>query len=127
MIAYVTLGSNDLEKSGRFYDAVLGPLGATRDVTMDGLIVWSTDKGPSLSLMSPYDGNSATNGNGTMVAFQADSTSKVDEIHAVALANGGRDEGAPGQRGRTGYYGYVRDPDGNKITFFHPSPTGELI
>lgn len=127
MISYVTLGSNDLEKSGRFYDAVLAPLGAKRDVTMDGLIVWSTSSGPSLSLMSPFDGKSAGTGNGTMVAFTADSTAIVDEAHTAAMVNGGRDEGAPGPRGRTGYYGYARDPDGNKITIFCASSSGEMI
>ncbi len=127
MISYVTLGSNDLEKTGAFYDAALAPLGAKRDFAMDGLIVWSTGDGPSLSLMSPYDGNAASVGNGTMVAFTAPSRAAVDAAYAAALAAGGRDEGPPGPRGRTGYYGYVRDPDGNKVTFFCPSSSGEMI
>lgn len=127
MIAYVTLGSNNLSRAGKFYDAVLAPLGATRDFAIDTLIVWSAEDGPSLSIMTPFDGNAASVGNGTMVAFEADSEETVNNAHAAAMANGGHDEGAPGPRGRTGYYGYARDPDGNKITFFYPSPTGEMV
>ena len=127
MIAYVTLGAHDLEKTGRFYDAVLAHLGAKRDFAMDGLIVWSNGDGPSLSLMSPYDGNPASFGNGTMVAFRAESREAVDAAYKTALAHGGSDEGAPGSRGRSGYYAYVRDPEGNKMTFHYPSPSADMI
>ena len=127
MIAFVTLGSSDLDRSGRFYDAVLDPLGITRIVTTDEFIVWGNDNGPSLSLNIPYDGNPATAGNGTMVALEVSTTDIVDAAHAAALSNGGTDEGAPGPRGRTGYYGYFRDPDGNKFTVTCPSDPGEMI
>jgi catechol 2,3-dioxygenase-like lactoylglutathione lyase family enzyme len=68
--------------------------------------------------MSPYNGETATVGNGVHVAFKADNRAAVDAFHAAALAAGGTDEGAPGLRPHyhEHYYGaYVRDPDGNKL------------
>ncbi|MGD9714208.1 MAG: VOC family protein, partial [Thermomicrobiales bacterium] len=65
-------------------------------------------------VITPYDKNLATFGNGTMVSLLAESHGAVDEFYAAALANGGTDEGKPGPRS-VGYFAYVRDPDGNKI------------
>lgn len=73
---------------------------------------------PYLYLYKPFDGRPATWGNGTHVAFQAESREVVDEFYAQALAHGGTDEGAPGLREHYGpnyYAAYVRDPDGNKL------------
>ena len=73
---------------------------------------------PSI-LTAPFDGNPATVGNGVMVALEARDRDQVDRIHALALANGGSDEGVPGPRGDQGFYaGYFRDPDGNKLNAF---------
>ena len=70
------------------------------------------------SVMKPFDGQSASVGNGTMVALAAKDPEQVQALHAKALALGGRDEGAPGPRG-TGFYGaYFRDLDGNKLAAF---------
>jgi len=119
MIGYVTLGTNDIEGAARFYDALLGPMGATRLMDFGSFIVWgvSRDK-PALALTRPYDGKSATVGNGVMVALVMDSREQVDAMHARALALGGTDEGAPGPRGEGFYAGYFRDPDGNKLNAF---------
>ena len=115
MIGYVTIGTNDLEGSAKFYDAVLGVLGASRAYETETFIAWGTKSGgPMVSLNKPYDGKSATVGNGMMVALTAESSTMVDAVHKKALELGAMDEGAPGPRGG-GYYGYFRDPDGNKL------------
>jgi len=119
MIGYVTLGTNDLEKAGEFYDAVLGEIGVKRLLATDRFIMWGTSfKAPALSLTKPFDGNPATPGNGTMAAIVVDATAKVDALHGKAMSLGAKDEGAPGPRGSQFYCGYVRDPDGNKLNFF---------
>ena len=66
----------------------------------------------------PFDGQPATVGNGVMVALEARDRAQVDRLHAIALAHGGSDEGAPGARGEGFYAGYFRDPDGNKLNAF---------
>jgi len=120
MIGYVTLGSNDRKKAGAFYDELLGLLGAKR-VMEDGdrLILWSNGQGPMLGVIKPFDGNPATVGNGDMVALAVGSRENVDKIHAKAMALGGKDEGAPGERSGAFYGGYFRDLDGNKLVAFH--------
>jgi len=119
MIGYVTLGTNDMARAAAFYDALLGELGAKRFMEFDSFIAWATSpKAPSLAIAKPYDGNNACVGNGTMVALVVDSREKVDRIHAKALALGGKDEGAPGERMEKFYAGYFRDLDGNKLNVF---------
>ena len=120
MIGYVTLGTNKMDEAAAFYDALLGTLGASRMMEADTFIAWATGAGaPAISIIKPADGNSATVGNGVMVAIALDSNEKVDALHAKALELGGTDEGAPGLRGDTFYAGYFRDPDGNKLNAFH--------
>lgn len=122
MFSYVSLGTKDLARAMRFYDAALAPLGHARieDYDPDARsAAWGTDDpGPHLWVTEPFDGQPASHGNGTMVSFLAPSRAAVDAFHAAALAQGGSDEGAPGLRpeyGPTFYAGYVRDPDGNKL------------
>jgi catechol 2,3-dioxygenase-like lactoylglutathione lyase family enzyme len=121
MFSYVCLGTNDLARGRKFYDAVLAPLGHARVSEIDDATssTWGLDDpGPHLWLTVPFDGNPASVGNGVMVSFLAPSRAAVDAFHAAALAHGGTDEGAPGLRPHYGphfYAGYVRDPDGNKI------------
>jgi predicted lactoylglutathione lyase len=121
MIGYVTLGTNDLQRGARFYDELLAGLGAKRAMQMEHLIAWAAaPNAPMLALIRPFDGKPATAGNGVMVAIAAGSRANVDQLHAKAIALGARDEGAPGPRGEGGFYGgYFRDPDGNKLAFFH--------
>lgn len=119
MIGYVTLGTNDLEKSAKFYDELLAELGASRFMEMESFIAWAINpQQPALSVSLPYDKNPATVGNGTMIALAVDSTDKVDAIYKKALELGGQDEGAAGPRGDTFYAGYFRDLDGNKLNVF---------
>ena len=120
MIGYVTLGTNDLQRAARFYDALLAVIGAKRTMEFDGFIVWGTGpKGAGLALTKPYDGKPATVGNGVMVALAAGDKAKVDALYRKALELGGKDEGAPGPRSETFYAGYFRDLDGNKLNAFH--------
>ena len=120
MIGYVTLGTNDLPRAARFYDALAAELGTGRMMDSGEFIAWGTPGGGAgIGLTKPFDGNAATVGNGVMVALEAGDKYQVHRLHAIALANGGRDEGAPGPRGDGGFYaGYFRDPDGNKLAAF---------
>ena len=120
MIGYVTLGTNDLERAGRFYDQLLGELGASRFMDQDTFIAWSTEpSAPMVSVIKPFDGEAASVGNGVMVALVMDSRDKVDALHRKALELGGADEGAPGERAPGFYAGYFRDLDGNKLNAFY--------
>lgn len=126
MILYATLGSNDLKRSIRFYDAVCGALGIARAADWtEGWAGWgsSYDDGDSLWLCSPFDGRAPSPGNGVMVALRASNEAEVKAFHAAALAHGGSDDGEPGTRPYyepSFYVAYVRDPDGNKLAaVFH--------
>ena len=121
MIGYVTIGTNDFEGTAKFYDAVLGVLGASRAMETETFIAWAVKPdGPKISLQKPYDGNPATVGNGMMVALVAESPAIVDAVHKKALELGAKDEGAPGPRGEgKTYHCYFRDLDGNKLSAVH--------
>lgn len=119
MIGYVTLGTNDLQRGAAFYDALAAELDVKRMMEFPTYVAWGVEGGPAgIGLTQPFDGGAATVGNGVMVALEAKSKGQVDRLHAVALANGGTDEGAPGPRGDGFYAGYFRDPDGNKLNAF---------
>jgi len=119
MIGYTTLGTNDIQKAAKFYDALLGEFGAKRAMESDRLILWaSAPNQPMLSVIKPYDGKPATVGNGVMVALQAKNKAQVDAIYKKAIQLGGKDEGKPGDRGNGFYAGYFRDLDGNKLNAF---------
>jgi catechol 2,3-dioxygenase-like lactoylglutathione lyase family enzyme len=119
MIGYVTLGTNDLGRAAAFYDALLGEIGAKRLWESPRGIAWGVapDK-CSLGVMTPYDGQPATVGNGVMAAIVVDSKDKVARVHAKAMALGAKDEGPVGPRGEGFHAGYFRDLDGNKLNVF---------
>ena len=123
MFSHVMLGTNDIERSKSFYDAVLKVLGA-------GTAIENTNKtgqrrlfyrheGSSFGLSEPIDGQPASVGNGSTIGFKCSSAEQVQEFHDVAVANGGTSiEEPPGPRsGPAGvlHLAYVRDPDGNKL------------
>ncbi|MDX1153393.1 VOC family protein [Sinorhizobium medicae] len=120
MLLYVTLGSNDLERAGAFYDAALAPLGLKRRKQEEAEIGYGaeSDVRCGLWVVRPFDRRAATIGNGSMVALEAESRAAVDAFYRAALAGGGTDEGAPGLRPfhANFYAAYIRDPDGNKIS-----------
>ncbi len=120
MFTYITLGTNDLERAIRFYDAVFSVLGIARRVTVESEAGYALpdDVRCRFWVTHPFDGKPATIGNGSMPAFDAQSRAAVDAFHVAALAHGGTDEGAPGLRHfHPNFYAcYVRDPDGNKLS-----------
>ena len=125
MIGYTILGTNDPIRAKAFYDALFAPMGIKRLLEMPDareLTFYGTAPNrPMLAIGRPYDGGTATTGNGTMVALQAANRAEVETLHARALELGAADEGAPGFRGpeALGYYfAYFRDPDGNKLAVF---------
>jgi len=119
MIGYVTLGTNDMARAAKFYDGLLGTIGAKRLMDTERFIMWGTGPGAAmLAIIQPFDKQPATSGNGVMVALKVDSKAKVDEVYQQALALGGKDEGAAGARSPGFYGGYFRDPDGNKLNAF---------
>ena len=120
MIGYVTVGTNDLPRAAKFYDAIAAEMGTGRMMEFDSFIAWGTPGGGAgIAATAPFDGQPATVGNGVMVALEAVDQAQVGRLHAIALAQGGSDEGAPGPRGEGGFYaGYFRDPDGNKLAAF---------
>ncbi len=119
MIGYVTIGTNDLERSAAFYDELLGFFGGKRFMETERLIAWSAGEGqPGIGVCKPFDGNDACVGNGMMVSLAASDPEQVKAVHARALELGGSDEGEPGQRMPQFYGAYFRDPDGNKLCAF---------
>jgi catechol 2,3-dioxygenase-like lactoylglutathione lyase family enzyme len=123
MFSHVTLGTNDLQRAIRFYDGVMAVLGYKKHSTGDTFAGYGNPDNASLGVNSlwiliPADGQPATSGNGTNVAFLASAREKVEEFHRKALELGGVDEGRPGIREEAHpnfYASYIRDPDGNKL------------
>ncbi len=131
MIAYVTVGVDDIARAKRFYYAFLPALDYELEERPDGLSCTPPEQPgqftamPDFYVKSPFDGRPASAGNGAMVAFKARSQKQVRDLHAAALAAGGSDEGQPGFRDSYGprfYVGYLRDPQGNKIALFSNDP-----
>ena len=126
MFLYLTLGTNDLTRAKRFYDAALAPLGLILRATEPDEVGYGRADAArtQLWITKPYNDRPANNGNGTMVAFDAQSRAAVDAFHKAGLENGGVDEGAPGLRpyGDHFYACYLRDPDGNKLSAVCENP-----
>ena len=123
MYSHIFVGSNDIERSKKFYDAVLGTLGVPPARVDDrGRLFYMTQSG-MFGVTAPIDGNEATPANGATIGFAADSPAQADAWHAAGVANGGVSiEDPPGVReGGVGrlYLAYLRDPDGNKICALH--------
>lgn len=123
MFSHIMVGSNDIDRSKQFYDAVLAVFGA-------GKAMRNEAKTGHMRLFYPHDGNMfcvsqpinsepATHANGGTVGFKCNSPEQVQQFHDVAVANGGTSiEAAPGLRESpmgAMYLSYVRDPDGNKL------------
>ncbi|MEO9526234.1 VOC family protein [Roseibium sp.] len=131
MIAYVTVGADDIARAKRFYSAFLPALGYELEEGPEGLSYalpvqpGQSSALPDFYVKPPFDGRPASAGNGAMTAFEARSQQQVRDLHAAALAAGGSDEGRPGFRDSYGprfYVGYLRDPQGNKIALFSCNP-----
>ena len=122
MIGYVTLGTSDITRAAKFYDAIAKELDTPRMMgsEAENFIAWGKWDGPAgIGVIKPFDGNPASVGNGVMVALQVKDKEQVHRVYDIAMANGAADEGPPGPRGDDGFYaGYFRDPDGNKLNAF---------
>lgn len=122
MIAYTVVGTNDMNRALAFYDALLGEVGGKRALELDGVVLYAgADGTPFFSVAEPWNKESASIGNGSMIGLGAENREAVDRLYARAIELGATDEGPPGPRQRSElsfYAGYFRDLDGNKLSFF---------
>ncbi|MBL8380769.1 MAG: VOC family protein [Burkholderiales bacterium] len=127
MFSHLMVGTNDIERSKRFYDAVLGVLGAgepMRNVNKTGQTrLFYRHDGGTFCVSEPIDGQPASAANGGTIGFKCTSLEQVRKFHDTAVAHGGKSiEDPPGPRqGPAGALNlaYVRDPDGNKLCALH--------
>lgn len=127
MFSHVMVGSNDIERSKRFYDAILGVLGAGEPVRNQASTghtrLFYRHDGVSFCVSEPINGEAASVGNGGTIGFKCATPEQVTRFHDTAVAHGGVSiEEPPGLRdGKLGalYLAYVRDPDGNKLCALH--------
>ncbi|MEX2474543.1 VOC family protein [Marinobacter sp.] len=121
MIGYVTLGVSDMAKAKQFYSELLGELGAKVLLDMERIaFIGKSMSAPMLAVCTPYNGEPNHPGNGNMLAVQPGSKESVDAHYQKAIDLGATCDGEPGQRIPDQFYGaYVKDPDGNKLAFFH--------
>lgn len=123
MIGYTMVGTNDLQRSLRFYDPIFAAMGLDQCWKDERSASWGRKDDvayPRFFTGYPFDNQSAGVGNGAMTAFLIEDSNLIDRLHTLAMENGGADEGGPGFRPQCGdgFYGaYVRDPDGNKLAF----------
>ncbi len=122
MYSHMMVGSNDIERSKSFYDALFGKPGRQDD---KGRLAYGR-KGSIFMVSKPIDGGGATHGNGSTIGFAMDDPAEVDAWHQRGLAAGGTAiEDPPGWRenafGKL-YLAYLRDPDGNKLCGLHRPP-----
>ena len=118
MLHHVSVGVADVARATNFYDPVMAALGYKRVMEFMPYAVAYGDGAPSFWVQLPADQKSASPGNGNHVGFAARTKNAVHKFHETALANGGKDNGAPGPRPDYGpdYYGaFVIDLDGNKL------------
>ena len=124
MFSHLFLGSNDIDRSKRFYDATLGVLGCPPGILDPrGRLAYIHD-GSVLLFTRPIDGQPATHAHGGTLGFVATSSEQIDAWHAAGVANGGTTcEDPPGIRADANRYnGYLRDPDGNKLCATYALP-----
>jgi catechol 2,3-dioxygenase-like lactoylglutathione lyase family enzyme len=123
MFSHIMVGTNDIERSKRFYDAVLGVLGAGEPLRNQAgtghTRLFYRHEGNTFCVSEPINGKAAACANGGTIGFKCHSPEQVKEFHDVAVAHGGTSiEEPPGLReGKLGamHLAYVRDPDGNKL------------
>lgn len=114
-IAYVSVGTNDMDRALAFYDGLLGLLGGKRLMPTPKGQIYRLGSGAMFMVTRPYNDEPQTIGNGTMVALGVDSVEDVQAAYDRAIELGATCEGKPGPRGSIGTFGYIRDLDGNKL------------
>ena len=121
MFSHIMLGTNDLDRSKKFYDAVLGVIGVPPSAIDQERRIFYRTKTGVFSVTKPIDGQAASIANGATIGFACASPEQVHAWHETGLAHGGEAiEDPPGERGASKLYlAYLRDPDGNKICALH--------
>lgn len=126
MFSHIMVGSNDVERSKSFYDALFGAIGS-KPGRQDAKGINYMHNGAMFMVRPPLNGEGATHGNGSTIGFAVDSSKQVDAWHAAGVEAGGTSiEDPPGIRqGTFGqlYLAYLRDPDGNKLCALHRIPS----
>src|SRR5579862_1569580 len=123
MFSHVMVGSNDIDRSKKFYDALFGAVGGKPGIVdAKGRLIYLHNGGIFL-VSKPIDGKPATHANGGTVGFAMTGQDQANAWHKAGVANGGAAiEDPPGVRqGGAGpmYLAYLRDPDGNKLCAMH--------
>jgi catechol 2,3-dioxygenase-like lactoylglutathione lyase family enzyme len=119
MFSHVMIGTNDIDRSKKFYDAVFVAVGGKPgDTDARGRLRY-VHNGGVLMVSKPIDGKPAQHANGGTIGFSMASPGQADAWHEAGVANGGTSiEDPPGSRGQV-YLAYLRDPDGNKLCALH--------
>ena len=123
MFTHVMVGSNDIARSKKFYDAVFTAIGGKPGVEdARGRLIYLHDGGRFM-VSKPINGEPACHANGGTIGFAMNSPEEAEAWHNAGVANGGKSiEDPPGVRvGAAGeiYLAYLRDPDGNKLCALH--------
>ena len=126
MFSHMMVGTNDMDRSKKFYDAVMGSIGGKPGfVDAKGRLIYAKD-GSMFLVTKPIDGGDAQPGNGMTIGFAVTSPEQADAWHKAGVENGGAAiEDDPGVRSGSGmslYLAYLRDPDGNKLCALHRMP-----
>jgi catechol 2,3-dioxygenase-like lactoylglutathione lyase family enzyme len=118
MLNHVSIGVRDIDRTKRFYDAALKPLGYTCVSSGEGYLGYGAGNVASLWISQSSSPVPADRASGLHFCFDAPTRASVDHFHAAALASGGQDNGKPGPRADYGphyYAAFVVDPDGYRL------------
>ena len=122
MLNHVTIGVADLGRAIKFYDSLLGVIGAKELWSTQAMKMYGTAPDvPRVAICTPFNRAPQHPGNGTMIPFKGGSKEGVDQLYTKAIELGATDEGKPGERRHHSqfYAAYVRDLDDNKLCFIH--------
>jgi len=126
MFSHMMVGSNDLDRSKKFYDALFGAIGGKEAMVDPKGRLMYFHNGGLFMVTAPIDGQPACHANGGTIGFAMETPAQADAWHAAGVANGGTAiEEDPGVREGGGmklYLAYLRDPDGNKLCAAHRVP-----
>jgi predicted lactoylglutathione lyase len=115
-MSYTVLGTNNMEAGVKFYNSLFEQTEPNQVLATPRITFWQFESF-AFAIALPFDGETATNGNGTMIGFDVGSAEDVKRLHKKAIELGGTCEGEPNKKGHR-FSGYVRDLDNNKLCFF---------